>query len=147
MFATVKIDWLYGLRGVAETLLLGGRRWYHVSDPSLNNKQPIIAATGRTGDISAMLSFHWLEPIYYKVEDTSFAPKNMYGFRVSSTYKEALEIDESNGDTKWADATALEMQQLKDYSTFINKGTYAVHKIPRGFQQIKIHLVNHTCQE
>ena len=57
----------------------------------------------------------------------------MYRFRIPSTYEEALALDESNGNTKWADATALEMQQLKEYSTFIDKGTYATHKIPSGF--------------
>ena len=43
-----------------------------VSDPSLNHRQPIFAATGRRGDISALLSFCWLEPVYYKIDDTSF---------------------------------------------------------------------------
>ena len=33
------------------------------------------------------------------------------------------------------------MLQLKEYSTFIDKGTYATHKIPRGFQRIKVYLV------
>ena len=40
-----------------------------------------------------------------------------------------------------ADVTALEMQQLRDYFTFIDKETFAVHRIRRGFQQIKLHLV------
>ena len=76
-----------------------------------------------------------------KLRSLRTAPKYMYGFRVPSTYEDALEIDKSNGNTKWQDATALEMQQLKEYSTFIDKGLYATHKIPSGFQRIKVHLV------
>ena len=50
-----------------------------VSDPSLNHKQPIFAATGRTGDISALLSFSWLEPVYYKIDDVSFPSESPEG--------------------------------------------------------------------
>ena len=53
------------------------------------------------------------------------APKYMYWFWVPATYEEALEVDKSNGNTKWADAIALEMQQLKDYSTFTYKEMFA----------------------
>ena len=52
----------------------------HVSDPSLNHRQPIFAATGRTGDISALLSFKWMEPVYYKIEDVSFPSESPEGF-------------------------------------------------------------------
>jgi hypothetical protein len=65
----------------------------------------------------------------------------MYGFQVPAAYEEALSIDTKNKKTKWADATAMEMLQLKENSTFIDKGTYATHKIPQGFQRIKVHLV------
>ena len=51
----------------------------HVSDPSLNHRQPIFAATGRTGDISALLSFKWMEPVYYKIEDLSFPSESPEG--------------------------------------------------------------------
>ena len=50
-----------------------------VSDPSLNQRQPIFAATGRTGDISALLSFSWLEPVYYKIDDVSFPSESPEG--------------------------------------------------------------------
>ena len=48
----------------------------------------------------------------------------MYGIQVPRDYKEALLLDEQNGNTKWQDCTALEMQQLRDYQTFIDKGLY-----------------------
>ena len=42
------------------------------SDPTLGNKQPILRATGTVGDISPILAFQWLEPVYFKTHDTSF---------------------------------------------------------------------------
>ena len=65
----------------------------------------------------------------------------MYGFQVPRDYKEALLLDKQNGNTKWQDCTALEMQQLKDYQTFIDKGLYSQTSIPRGFKKIMMHLV------
>ena len=43
-----------------------------VSDPSLNFRQPHLVATGRTMDISPILAFSWMEPVYYKQHDTAF---------------------------------------------------------------------------
>ena len=65
----------------------------------------------------------------------------MYGFQVPRDYKEALLLDKQNGNTKWQDCTALEMQQLMDYQTFIDKGLYSQTGIPRGFKKIRVHLV------
>ena len=76
-----------------------------------------------------------------KLQSFRTAPKYMYGYQVPRTYEEALEIDKCNGNTKWSDATALEMEQLIDYNTFIDKGTFSKANIPKGFQLIKVHLV------
>ena len=37
-----------------------------LSTESLHWKTPLEAATGQTPDISALLAFHWYEPVYYK---------------------------------------------------------------------------------
>ena len=47
-----------------------------VADPSINNTQPIFCATGKIGDISPMLVFTWLEPVYFKVDDSNFPSKS-----------------------------------------------------------------------
>ena len=47
-----------------------------------------------------------------KLRSFRTAPKYMYGFKIPSTYEEALAIDKENNNTKWADATALEMLSL-----------------------------------
>ena len=68
-------------------------------------------------------------------------PKYMYGFQVPRDYKEALELDKRNGNTKWEDSTKLEMEQLFDYNTFRDIGLYSETKIPTGFKRIRVHLV------
>ena len=65
----------------------------------------------------------------------------MFGYQVPRTYDEAILFDERNGNDKWKSATQLEMIQLKEYDTFIDKGIFRPDKIPEGFQKIKEHLV------
>ena len=48
-----------------------------VSDPTLNNQQPIFKATGRQGDISSLTAFSWLEPVYFKLDDSSFPSQSL----------------------------------------------------------------------
>ena len=43
-----------------------------VSDPTLNHKQPIFAATGQLADISSITTFQWLEPVYYRLDDSQY---------------------------------------------------------------------------
>ena len=69
------------------------------------------------------------------------APKYKYGFQVPRTYDEAVIFDTRNGNTKWQDATSLEMKQLNDYDTFIDKGIFSRDNIPTGFKKITVHLI------
>ena len=69
------------------------------------------------------------------------APKYMYGFKIPKNYNEAVELDVRNGNTKWQDSTDLEMSQLKDYKTFIDKGEFHASKIPKGYKKINMHLI------
>ena len=57
-----------------------------------------------------------------------------FGVRVPRNVKEAIQLDEENGNTYWQDAMALELQQLMDYNTFRSLRKNAC--IPRGYQQI-----------
>ena len=42
------------------------------SDSALGGKQPIHVATGSVGDMSPTLAFKWMQPVYFKANDTSF---------------------------------------------------------------------------
>ena len=50
-------------------------------------------------------------------------------------------MDKQNGNTRWADCTNLEMQQLQDYQVFIDKGLYSDTSIPIGFKKIRVYLI------
>lgn len=72
-----------------------------------------------------------------KLRSYNSAPKFKYGFEVPRDYKHAMWLDKRNGNTKWSDATQLEMSQLDDYSTFRDVGK----TIPDGHKKIRVHLV------
>ena len=48
-------------------------------------------------------------------------------------------MDEHAGNTKWQDATKLEMAQLNKYDTFTDLTLGA--KPPEGYRKIKVHLI------
>ena len=52
-----------------------------------------------------------------------------------------MELDKRNGNTKWADATKLELKQIDDYEAFEDIGHKDKVGIPAGFKKIRVHLV------
>ena len=42
----------------------------------------------------------------------------MFGYLIPRSYKEALEFDKENNNTKWADATREEMDCIKEQQVF-----------------------------
>jgi Reverse transcriptase (RNA-dependent DNA polymerase) len=72
-----------------------------------------------------------------KLRSYNSAPKFKYGFEVPRDYRHAIWLDKRNGNSKWADATRLEMAQLDDYSTFKDVGK----AVPDGYKKIRVHLV------
>ena len=67
------------------------------------------------------------------------APRYKYGFKVPHDYKHAKELDKKNGNTKWQDATDLELQQLDTYKVFNNLGKRS--QGPKGYKKIQVHLI------
>jgi len=49
-----------------------------------------------------------------KMHSYKSAPQYKFGYCIPATYDEALAFDTANGNSKWQDATALEMKQLFD---------------------------------
>ena len=45
-----------------------------------------------------------------------------FGFLIPKDYKQALQLDEQNGNSKWYDATKLEMDQINEYTVFQDHG-------------------------
>ena len=45
-----------------------------------------------------------------------------FGFLIPKDYKQPLQLDEQNGNSKWYDATKLEMDQINEYKVFQDHG-------------------------
>jgi hypothetical protein len=50
-----------------------------------------------------------------------------------------MEFDRENGDKKWAEATRIELAQIDEYDTFLDKGID--YRPEPGFKKINVHLV------
>ena len=61
------------------------------------------------------------------------------GYRVPGKCEDAQNLDEENGNTKWADARELELKQIDDYNTFLDKGK-EWEGAPE-FKRIKVHFM------
>ena len=66
-------------------------------------------------------------------------PIYMYGFLVPRNYRQAIELDQSNGNSKWTDATNLELKQIDDYKTFEDKGKGG--NPGKDYKKINVHFV------
>ena len=71
-----------------------------------------------------------------------------FGHLVPRDYTHALEIDKSNGNSKWYDATQLEMNQINDYQVFKDYGKAQLcpknrkaTNGPKNYQQIRVRLI------
>ena len=71
-------------------------------------------------------------------------PVYKFGYRVPRNREEAMEIDEQEGNDKWKDADALEVDQILDYKTLESLGKGAA--IPEGYTLIPYHIVRDIKQ-
>jgi hypothetical protein len=62
-----------------------------------------------------------------------------FGFIVPRTHCQAVEIDLSIGNSKLKDSEAVEMEQLAEYKTFVDKGKGGT--APSGYKKIRCHVV------
>ena len=53
-------------------ILYVGYIFNRVSNPTLDHRQPHFVATGDIADISPILQFSWMEPVYYKLHTYQF---------------------------------------------------------------------------
>ena len=71
-----------------------------------------------------------------------------FGILIPKDYKQALQLDEQNGNSKWYDATKFEMCQISEYKVFQENGkaqidpkSRKVSNAPDGYQKIRVHLI------
>ena len=65
-------------------------------------------------------------------------PLYKFGVEVPRNIGHAYQLDKDNGNTNWANAIKLELENLQGYETFIDKGI-GVH--PEGYKKIIVHFV------
>ena len=65
--------------------------------------------------------------------------KYKFGFQVPKEIKNAIELDNKNGNSLYQDAVKTELKQLTDYQTFIVLDSG--EDIPNGYQKIPYHMV------
>ena len=66
-------------------------------------------------------------------------PVYMYGFLVPRNHDQAMQLDKENGNTRWRDAEKIELAQVDEYDTFLDKGKGYIPN--KDFKKIKVHLV------
>ena len=54
-------------------------------------------------------------------------------------HDQAIELDDNNGNNRWKQAETLELGQIHEYRTFLDKGKNA--PIPDGYKKIKVYFV------
>ena len=84
----------------------------------------------------------------YKIRQVRRSAVYQFGFLIPKDYKQALQLDEQNGNSKWYDATKLEMDQINEYKVFQDHGkaqydpkSRKVSNAPNGYQKIRVHLI------
>jgi hypothetical protein len=76
-----------------------------------------------------------------KLKSFNTAPRYKYGYEIPRTHEQAKRLEQQNGNTQWGDAIALELGQIDEYATFIDKGHHTKDSPPNGFKKIRAHLV------
>ena len=54
-----------------------------------------------------------------KIRQRKAGPKYQFGIRVPRHYKEAILLDKQNGNTFWQDTIKKELDQIREYETFM----------------------------
>ena len=61
--------------------------------------------------------------------------------RFQRTYDQAIRLDDHNKNSAWKEAIDLELKQINDYNTFIDKGHHTKVSAPTGYKKIRVHLI------
>jgi hypothetical protein len=82
-----------------------------------------------------------------KLRQVRRSTKYKFGFEIPRDYQEAVRIDTDNANTKFQDATVLELFQIDEFKTFHDQGRAKynpqgkVTNGPLGYQKIRVHLI------
>jgi hypothetical protein len=74
-----------------------------------------------------------------KLQKYTTQAKYKYGVEIPCDFKHATQIDQHNGNTKWQDATKLELESMEAFQVFKDCGYKA--EPPPGYKVIHVHLI------
>ena len=74
-----------------------------------------------------------------KLKSFCMAKVFKYRFEVPRNHDDAVRIDIEAGNTKWIEGERQEMDQLKEYGAFEDRGLGA--QKPEGYKMIRCHMV------
>ena len=74
-----------------------------------------------------------------KLHSFRMKPVYMYGFLVPRNHDQAMELDRQNGNTRWKDAETVELKQIDDYKSFLDKGKG--YNPGPDYKKIRVHMV------
>ena len=83
-----------------------------------------------------------------KIRQARRANKYMFGYLIPRSYKEAMEFDKENNNTKWVDATRDEMDCIKEQQVFTkhlrakwDSNHKKILNAPPNHQKIRVNLI------
>ena len=83
-----------------------------------------------------------------RIRQAKRAKKYMFGYLIPRSYKEVLEFDKENNNTKWADATREEMDCIKEQQVFTkhqrvkwDSNHKQIINAPPNHQKIRVNLI------
>jgi hypothetical protein len=74
-----------------------------------------------------------------KFHQSRHGPTHKFGILVPKHRKEALDIDDANGDNKWQKSIDVEINQINEHNTFHDLGKRKPP--PRGYNKVRVHFV------
>jgi len=76
-----------------------------------------------------------------KLKSFNLSPRFKYGYEIPRTYDQAIRLDDRNKNAAWKEAINLELKQINDYNTFIDKGHHTKINMASEFKKIRVHFV------
>ncbi len=80
----------------------------------------------------------FIRNIEVSVNTAKKTAKFKFGVQVPNNFKEAVEIDNGNGNKDWQDVNQVEMDKMDEYKVFVD---YGFKKAPHGYKKIMVHVV------
>ena len=82
-----------------------------------------------------------------KIRQVRRSATYQFGYLIPRDYKHALELDKINGNSRWYDATKMELDQINEYQVFIDHRlakydpkSKRIMNAPQRYQKIKVYL-------